>query len=115
MEFFFILSIALWMLHVLNRTNHMPILQPDEAAWVYSGYYFNLYFLQFNLFHKDWSDYDAFDHPPLVKYITGGTVYLKGYRIDSLDAKRLWRTIPIGRFSSAKILALLGLFMNFSR
>jgi 4-amino-4-deoxy-L-arabinose transferase-like glycosyltransferase len=51
--------------------------------------------LKFDLFHKDWNDYDAIDHPPLVKYIVGGTLFLKGYVFDSLDAKEMWSRIPM--------------------
>jgi 4-amino-4-deoxy-L-arabinose transferase-like glycosyltransferase len=77
---------------------YLPLSEPDEAAWIYSGYYFNLYFLKFDLFHKDWNDYDAIDHPPLVKYIVGGTLFLKGYIFDSLDAKEMWRGIPMDKY-----------------
>lgn len=97
-EFLFIVLLTFWMLNLFGHRSNMPLLEPDEAAWIYSGYYFNLYFLQFDLGHKDWYEYDAFDHPPLVKYIVGGALFLKGYRIDSLDAKRAWRSIPMNQY-----------------
>jgi 4-amino-4-deoxy-L-arabinose transferase-like glycosyltransferase len=77
---------------------YLPLSEPDEAAWIYSGYYFNLYFLKFDFFHEDWQDYDAYDHLPLVKYIVGGTLFLKGYVFDSLDAKRMWQHIPMDKY-----------------
>lgn len=73
---------------------------PDEAAWVFTGYYFNLYFLHFDLFHQDWNDYEAYDQPPLGKYIMGGALYLKGYTIDSLAPKKLINNIPIDKFQT---------------
>ena len=94
----FITLAVLWMFHEMGGRFYLPLSEPDEAAWIYSGYYFNLYFLKFDLFHKDWQDYDAYDHPPLVKYIIGGTLFLKGYVFDSLDAKRMWHQIPMDQY-----------------
>ncbi|MBS1114026.1 MAG: hypothetical protein H6Q92_1789, partial [Nitrospirae bacterium] len=94
----FIALAILWMFHEMGGRFYLPLSEPDEAAWIYSGYYFNLYFLKFDLFHKDWQDYDAYDHPPLVKYIVGGTLFLKGYVFDSLDAKRMWQHIPMNQY-----------------
>jgi 4-amino-4-deoxy-L-arabinose transferase-like glycosyltransferase len=34
----------------------------------------------------------------LAKYVVGGSLYLKGYTIDSLDPKRFWNSIPINKF-----------------
>ena len=78
----------------LENKKYSPNLESDEPAWIFTGYYFNLYFLRFDLFHPDWNDYEAFDQPPLAKYIVGGTLFLKGYTIDSLDPKRFWNSIP---------------------
>lgn len=96
---FFIVCVVLWMLNIIDKRINLPIYEPDEAAWIYSGYYFNLFFLKFDLFHKDWNDYDAIDHPPLVKYIVGGILYLNGYVFDSLDAKKMWRDIPMNKYA----------------
>jgi len=82
----------------LESRKYSPVYDGDEVAWIFTGYYFNLYFLQFDLFHEDWNDYEAFDHPPLGKYIVGGALYLKGFTIDSLDAKRFWNAIPPDKF-----------------
>src|SRR4030043_1252366 len=98
LEILFIIIAILWMGNEIGGRFYLPLSEPDEAAWIYSGYYFNLYFLTFNLFHKDWTDYDAIDHPPLVKYIVGGTVFLKGHVFDSLDAKEMWRRIPMDQY-----------------
>ena len=87
------------MVRAVSQGMQMPIYEPDEPAWIYSGYYFNLYFLQHAFFHTDWNDYDAFDHPPLAKYLIGGAFFIQGHRIDSLDAKKTWRTVPISQFA----------------
>jgi 4-amino-4-deoxy-L-arabinose transferase-like glycosyltransferase len=85
-------------LKVLENRKYADIYDSDEVAWIFTGYYFNLYFIKFDLFHPDWNDYEAFDHPPLAKYVVGGSLYLKGYTIDSLDPKRFWNSIPINKF-----------------
>jgi len=82
-------------LKVLENRKYGRLIDADEVAWIFGGYYFNLYFLHFDLFHEDWNDYEAFDHPPLGKYIVGGSLYLKGYTIDSLGPKRFWNNIPL--------------------
>jgi 4-amino-4-deoxy-L-arabinose transferase-like glycosyltransferase len=97
-EVLFIIFAILWMFNEMGGRFYLPLSEPDEAAWIYSGYYFNLYFLKFDLFHKDWNDYDAIDHPPLVKYIVGGTLFLKGYIYDSIDAKKMWGRIPMDKY-----------------
>lgn len=97
-EVLFIIVAILWMFHEVGGGFYLPLSEPDEAAWIYSGYYFNLYFLKFDLSHADWVDYDAYDHPPLVKYIIGATLFAKGYVFDSLDAKKLWRSIPMDQY-----------------
>ena len=97
-EVYFIITAILWMSNITYEGIPLFLSEPDEAAWIYNGYYFNLYFLKFDLFHKDWNDYEAYDHPPLVKYIVGGTLFIKGYVFDSLDAKKLWRSIPMDKY-----------------
>ena len=99
-EVLFIIFVILWMTNIIDKRINLLLYEPDEAAWIYSGYYFNLYFLKFDLFHKDWTDYDAYDHPPLVKYIVGGTLFLKGHVFDSLEAKKMWHSIPMNKYAS---------------
>jgi len=98
LELIFILLIILGGLNVLEEKKCGDLIDSDEVAWIFTGYYFNLYFLHGALLHPDWKDYEAFDHPPLAKYIVGGALFLKGYTIDSLDPKRFWNTIPINKF-----------------
>jgi hypothetical protein len=98
LELIFILLIIIGGLKVLENRKYTDLYDSDEVAWIFTGYYFNLYFLRFDLFHPDWNDYEAFDHPPLAKYVVGGSLYLKGYTIDSLDPKRFWNSIPINKF-----------------
>jgi len=97
-ELMFILLVIAGGWKALESRKYSPVYDGDEIAWIFAGYYFNLYFLQFDLFHEDWNDYEAFDHPPLAKYIVGGALYLKGYTIDSVDPKRFWNAIPPDKF-----------------
>jgi hypothetical protein len=85
-------------LGILENRKQSIVLDSDEIAWIFAGYYFNLYFLHHDIIHSDWNDDEAFDHPPLAKYVVGGILYLKGYTIDSLEAKRFWNNIPINQF-----------------
>jgi len=80
---------------VLEHKITLPVYDSDEVSWIFTGYYFNLYFLRFDLFHPDWNDYEAFDQPPLGKYIIGAALHLKGYTIDSLEPKRFLNSIPL--------------------
>jgi len=98
LELIFILIIITGGLKVLEHKKYSLLYDSDEIAWIFTGYYFNLYFLRLDLFHPDWTDYEAFDHPPLAKYIVGGSLFLKGYTIDSLEAKRFWNSIPLNKF-----------------
>ena len=98
LDLVFIILLIMGGWKVLENKKYGDLIDSDEVAWIFTGYYFNLYFLRFDLFHQDWNDYEAFDHPPLAKYIVGGSLYLKGYTIDSLDPKRFWNTIPINKF-----------------
>jgi hypothetical protein len=98
LELIFILLIIIGEWRLLEKKKYADLIDSDEVAWIFTGYYFNLYFLRFDLFHPDWNDYEAFDHPPLAKYIVGGALYLKGYTIDSLEPKKFWNNIPINKF-----------------
>lgn len=95
LELIFVLALIVGGVKVLDKKINLPVYDPDEVSWIFTAYYFNLYFLRFDLFHPDWNDYEAFDQPPLGKYIVGGTLYLKGYTIDSLEPKRFINTIPL--------------------
>ncbi len=92
-ELIFILLIIIGGLKALEKNKYLPVYDSDEVSWIFTGYYFNLYFLHFDLFHEDWDDYEAFDHPPLAKYIVGAVIFLKGYTIDSLEPKRFINTM----------------------
>jgi len=89
LELIFVFVIIIGGFKTLEKRKYLPVYDSDEVSWIFTGYYFNLYFLRFDLLHKDWNDYEAFDHPPLAKYIVGGTLFLNGYTIDSLEPKRL--------------------------
>ena len=94
--FIFLIILGGW--KALEKKKYEELIDSDEVAWIFTGYYFNLYFLRGGLLHPDWNDYEAFDHPPLAKYIVGAALFLKGYTIDSLEPKRFWNTIPIDQF-----------------
>jgi len=94
--FIFLIVFGGW--KALEEKKYGDLIDSDEVAWIFTGYYFNLYFLSGGLLHPDWNDYEAFDHPPLAKYIVGAALFFKGYTIDSLEPKRFWNTIPIDQF-----------------
>lgn len=94
-EIIFVLVLIVGGGKVLEHKITLPVYDPDEVSWIFTGYYFNLYFLRFDLFHADWNDYEAFDQPSLGKYIIGAALYLKGYTIDSLEPKRFLNSIPL--------------------
>ena len=100
LDLVFILLVIMGGWKVLEEKKYGDLIDSDEVSWIFTGYYFNLYFLRFDLFHPDWNDYEAFDHPPLAKYIVGGALYLKGYTIDSLEPKSLLNNIPKISFES---------------
>ena len=90
--FFLLIIIGGW--KVLEGKKYGDLIDSDEVSWIFGGYYFNLYFLRGSLLHQDWKDYEAFDHPPLVKYVVGGAIYLKGHTIDSIEPKTLLNNMP---------------------
>jgi len=96
-EIVFVAAVIVGGLKQLENRRQSFNLESDEPAWIFSGYYFNLYFLRFDFFHQDWNDYEAFDQPPLAKYVIGGAIYLRGYKIDSLEPKRFWNNTPIDK------------------
>jgi len=95
LEIIFVLVLIVGGVKVLEHKIHLPVYDSDEVPWIFTGYYFNLYFLRFDLFHADWNDYEAFDQPPLGKYIIGAVLHLKGFTIDSLEPKRFLNSIPL--------------------
>jgi len=64
LELIFILALIVGGVKVLNKKINLPVYDSDEVSWIFTGYYFNLYFLRFDLFRADWNDYEAFDQPP---------------------------------------------------
>jgi hypothetical protein len=98
LELIFVLVIILGGLKILENRRYSVLYDSDEVAWIFTGYYFNLYFLRLDFLHPDWTDYEAFDHPPLGKYIVGGSLFLMGYTIDSVETKRFWNSIPLNKF-----------------
>jgi hypothetical protein len=57
LELIFVLVIVTGVFKALENRKNSPYLESDEPAWIFAGYYFSLYFLQFDFFHPDWDDY----------------------------------------------------------
>ena len=95
LELIFVLALIVGGVKVLDNKINLPVYDSDEVSWIFTAYYFNLYFLRFELFHPDWNDYEAFDQQTLGKYIIGGVLFAKGYTIDSLEPKRFLNRIPL--------------------
>lgn len=62
----------------------------DEAAWIYSTYYYHLAFEKNDFKSKDWFDQDAKDHPPIAKFIFGFALSFIDQVPHSLDSKKWW-------------------------
>jgi len=77
----------------------LPLYEPDEAAWVFSSYYYHLYFEDADWLSPDWQEFDALDHPPLAKYAVGMAMDLSGEPCKTLAHKRYWHSIPIDGFA----------------
>ena len=58
----------------------------DEAAWIFSGYYYRLAFEKHDFSSPDWKSRDALDHPPLAKFLYGAV----GEAPPSLERKNFW-------------------------
>lgn len=54
----------------IQRSNSLPY-ENDEVSWFFHTQYFDLAFLHRDFSHPSWFTYEAYDHPPLVKYIFG--------------------------------------------
>ena len=83
-----------------NRVD-LRLYEPDEAAWVFSSYYYHLYFEEGDLLHPDWQEYDALDHPPLAKYAVGLAMDLSDSPCVTLEHKQFWHRIPIDGFAGS--------------
>ena len=62
----------------------------DEAAWIFSSYYYRLAFQRHDLRSPDWRHADALDHPPLAKFMFGALLERDGLAAGSLTAKERW-------------------------
>lgn len=72
-----------------NYRLRRPLAQLDEGAWIFSTYYYRLAFIDGDLRSPAWSDVDAYDHPPLAKFLFGA-VLPERYVAHSLTAKHWW-------------------------
>jgi hypothetical protein len=84
---------------VYDERVNLHLYEPDEAAWVFSSYYYHLYFEDRDWLHADWREYDALDHPPLAKYAVGLAMDVAGEPCSTLEHKRFWHRIPIDGFA----------------
>ncbi len=69
---------------------HAKITEPDEGAWIYSGYLYHLAFEKGDLRSADWKHQDCLDHPPVAKYLFGAVAASAGYVADSPARKEWW-------------------------
>ena len=71
-------------------TNSLTLVSIDEAAWIYSSHYYHLAWLERDFQSEDWQHFDAYDHPPMMKYLVGAAMHLTGYTVTSLEPKVEW-------------------------
>lgn len=121
-----VLSVALFGLN-FAVARQKPLTEIDEAAWVFSSYFYHLAFERRDLASADWRSPDALDHPPLAKYLFGAALVTGGIRLVSLEPKRWWasrdldfldyeafkrecaRRLPSGALSRARLLSSLAM------
>ncbi len=53
----------------------------DEANWLYSTYYYDLFFVRHDWTNRDWQRLPAFDQPPVAKYIFGAALHLFHHKL----------------------------------
>ncbi len=64
--------------------------EPDEAAWIFSTYYYHLAFQKGELTSPDWRHYDCVDHPPVAKFVFGAALAPGDHVVKTLDYKEWW-------------------------
>jgi len=109
LELIFVVLLILGGFHQLEKRKKSAVYESDEVSWIYTDIILTLYFLRLDFLALTGKIYEAFDHPPLGKYIIGATLYLKGYTIDSLDPKRVINdNLPIVNARNFLIVDLAG-------
>jgi hypothetical protein len=77
-----------------SALNRPPVQEPDEAAWLFSTPFAQLFFTgQFH--HDGWSNIDAIDHPPVGKYLIGACARMAGPLPADLSDKDFWHRFDI--------------------
>lgn len=90
LKFFFVLLIlCVFSLNFLQNV-HRPIEEVDEAAWIYSTYFYHLAFERKDVNSPDWKNRDALDHPPLYKFLLGAMLAGKNLHTTSYGPKKWW-------------------------
>lgn len=76
----------------------------DEAAWIFSTYYYRLAFIQRDFSSPAWTHPDAYDHPPLAKFYYGAVLASIDAEAHSLQAKEWWLARTDQVFDRARFL-----------
>jgi hypothetical protein len=72
-----IIIIGFVLLFEIGRLSlHVPY-NLDEISWFFHTQFYEELFLHRNIQKEVWDSYEAFDHPPLVKYIFGAYLHLQ--------------------------------------
>lgn len=62
----------------------------DEAAWIFNGYYLDLY-LSGDLKNPAWREFDRYaQHPPAAAYLFGAMLHAIGEPMKSMEPRRFW-------------------------
>lgn len=102
---FILVLVVFYKNHQQYKNN--PVSEVDEAAWIFSSYYYRLAFLERDFTHKDWLDFDAIDHPPLAKYIFGAAIDFVNQTPDSLENKKWWHEIDLDLKNAEKNIQIM--------
>lgn len=66
------------------------LLDLDEAAWVFNGYYLDLY-LSGDWKNPDWVAFDKYaQHPPAANYVFGALLHAIGEPMKDMEPRRFW-------------------------
>lgn len=84
-----------------------PMTEPDEAAWIFSSYYYRLAFVDRDFGAPAWKHADALDHPPLAKFALGAALATQDLAARSLEAKERWFALSLDPYAKDEFMARL--------
>jgi len=66
------------------------LIDSDEAAWLFNGYYFDLY-VSGDWGNPAWTEFDKYaNHPPATSYLFGAMLHAIGEPMKSIEPRRFW-------------------------